>query len=89
MTDPDRFFRDLMADCMADALAHQWRERADVIRAARPREGDYLGQSTVDDQRARWHRMTAMAAACDAKATVVARVMFPEIEDFPFWEEAA
>lgn len=85
MTDPDRFLRDLLADCMASALAHQWRDRANVIRAARPREGDYLGQSTVEAQRERWRRMTAIAAACDAKATLVAKDMFPEVDDAPIW----
>ncbi len=43
--------------------AHRW-------EASRPRPNDFLGGSTVEAQRARWQRMTAVAAAYRNRSTI-------------------
>lgn len=94
MTDPDldRFYRDLIADCIGNVVASQWRERAQVLRDARPRRGDFHGRATREALNARWERLTRLAAACDAKAALLedapADVVVPEVEDFPIWGAA-
>lgn len=90
--DPDRFFRDLIADAIGNVVASQWRERAQALRAARPRHGDFHGRATREALNARWERLARLADMCDAKAALLegapADVAVPEIEDFPIWEAA-
>ncbi|RHW27824.1 hypothetical protein D0Z08_05870 [Nocardioides immobilis] len=88
--DPDRVFRDFMLDVFGDVCAAQWRARAEEFRAARPRPGDYLGASTVEDRREQWRRLTAIAEACEARARFIAagHVEFPEVEAFRLSEAA-
>lgn len=88
--DPDRFVRDLLEDCFADVSARQWRERAQVFRDARPRPGDYVGQTTVEQRREQWRRLMAIAAACEARAQLIEAGGgdVPELETFLLWEAA-
>lgn len=91
--DPDRFFRDVLADCMTSALASQWRERAQEFRDARPRPGDFPGQQTIEQRRATWRRLTAVAEACEAHAdllegVVLTDTLLPELADLPLMEAA-
>ncbi len=92
LTDVDLFYRDLLADAMAAVLASQWRERAERLRDARPRIGDFHGQATREALSARWQRLTALAAACDAKAELMkgadAPSVCPELETFALWGAA-
>lgn len=92
MTQAERFYRDMLADCMTNVLADQWRERAQVFRDARPREGDFHGQSTIEERRERWRRLTAIAKACEARADLLdagqAGLPVPDLDDFPLWEAA-
>ena len=93
--DPDRFFRDLLADAMSTALAHQWRDRARALRAARPRPGDFPGRASVEELRDRWRRLTQLAEMCEAKADLIDAakgpdldLLVPELDDFPIGEAA-
>ena len=64
-----RFAADLIVDVINDGCAQQWRRRAEVFRAARPTAADFLGRRTVEEQRERWHELTAVAEACEARAS--------------------
>lgn len=95
--DPDHFLRDVLADCMVSALASQWRERAQEFRNARPRPGDFPGRQTIEERRATWRRLTAIAEICDRHADVIERggagihnreSLLPELEAMPIWEAA-
>lgn len=80
--DPERTFADLMRDCLADGSARQWRKRADTFRTARPTPDDYPGRRTTEELRQRWHELTAVADACEARAHFLEgrRQDFPEVD---------
>lgn len=90
--DLDRFYRDVVADAMTTVLASQWRERADMLRWARPRPGDFPGQATLEERRGRWRRLTAMAEMCEAHADLLEAseppFRAPEADIGPMWEAA-
>lgn len=69
--DPDQMFRRFMQDAFTEASVKQWRARAERFRAARPRPGDFVGNSTVEDRRDAWRRLTAIADACEAHALLI------------------
>ena len=79
MSEADLFFRDLLAECIATGLARQWRERAQQFLSARPLLTDYPGQETTEQRRARWHRLTATAKRCEAKAALIEGMSIAEI----------
>ncbi|WP_344004811.1 hypothetical protein [Nocardioides lentus] len=60
----------VVQDAMREATASYWRRRAQTFRDARARPGDFLGDSTIEQRRARWCRLTEIAKACEARAQV-------------------
>jgi len=88
--DPDQMFRRFMAEIITDQLALQWRARAQRYRDARPRPGDFPGETTPEQRREQWRRLTEIAAACEARARFIelGHEEFPEIEEFDPWEAA-
>jgi hypothetical protein len=88
--DPDKVFRGLMADVFLTESARQWRARAETFRAARPQPGDFVGESTVDERREAWRRLSAIAEACEARAAFIeaGHGDFPEVETVELWEAA-
>lgn len=64
----DHFQRRVIQDAMAQGTAHYWRRRAQALRDARPRPTDFHGESTLEQRRDRWRRLTQIADACDAHA---------------------
>ena len=68
--DVDRFTRRLLEDCLSEATQAYWMKRARDFENARPRIGDFHGQATPAQLRERWHRLTAIANACRARAQV-------------------
>lgn len=71
MFDPEHIFRELMCEALAAGSARQWRKRAAEFRAARPTPGDYPGQQTLEQRRAKWHELTAVANACEVRARFI------------------
>lgn len=55
-------------DAWLDASAQQWHRRAAQFDAVATRPGDYLGQSTPEQRRARAERCAAAAQACRNRA---------------------
>lgn len=80
--DPEQVFADLMHDALSGGAARGWRKRADSFRAARPTPDDYPGQRTVEELRERWHDLTAVANACEARAAFLEgrREDWPEVD---------
>ncbi|WP_299051791.1 hypothetical protein [uncultured Nocardioides sp.] len=60
----------VLQDAMREATATYWRRRAQTFLDARARPGDFLGNSTLEQRRARWCRLTEIAKACEARAQV-------------------
>lgn len=69
----DTFAVAMLAEVMAHGSSLYWQRRARTFLDARPRPDDFLGASTLEDQRARWRRMTERANACMARAEVARR----------------
>jgi hypothetical protein len=76
-----QFQRRSIAGAVLDASATQWLKRADEFEAARPRPGDYYGQASREQLRARWDELTQIAKACRAKATVLRELDMPDVLD--------
>lgn len=69
----EHFAARVMQDAINCGLAATWERRRDALLAARPRVGDFHGQATPEQLRARWFELTAIADACAARATVSLR----------------
>jgi hypothetical protein len=67
----EHFQHRVIADAVLDASATRWLMRADEFEAARPRHGDFHGQATREQLRARWAELTEIANACRAKASLL------------------
>lgn len=67
----EHFQRRVLTDALTEASATQWRKRASTFREARPREGDFHGQSTLEERRERWRRLSVLAASCEAHARLL------------------
>lgn len=81
--DPERVFRDLMCESFAQVSAAQWRERARAFRWARPHPDDFPGTLTVEQLRAKWHELTALASACERHAELLEEgATWPEVMEF-------
>ena len=65
----ERFGRRVLQDALSEATADYWRRRADALRAARHREGDYLPDGRLEAARTRWRELTEAARACDNAAS--------------------
>lgn len=65
----ERFTHRVIQDALTEALPIYWRRRADQFRDALPREGDYLGQSTRRERRARRKEVEALIEECERRAT--------------------
>ena len=68
----ESFVGRLLQDVMADASRAQWLKRAEQFEAARPRLGEFYGQSSPEQLRERWLALTEVARACRARAEVCA-----------------
>lgn len=64
------FQRRVIIDGLLDAWGVYWERRARSFEAARPRPGEFHGTLSQEDLRDQWHRLTAMAQACRARAQV-------------------
>ena len=65
-----------------DAQAAQWLRRAEDLEAARPKAGDWHGNATREELRARYDRLTEEAQACRNRARVsVIGGTWPEVDD--------
>ncbi|GAA0978257.1 hypothetical protein ENKNEFLB_02820 [Nocardioides aquaticus] len=77
------------ARVLAQALLDGWsihnERQAARWAAARPRADDYLGQSTLEQQRERYYRMTAVASAYRNRSTIVPFVELVDTFD-SLWE---
>lgn len=67
--DIELFTRRVVADCLNNALAWQWRRRADQFEAACSRPGDRPGRG--GDQQERDSELRAVALGCRAKAAMI------------------
>ena len=65
----ERFGRRVLLDALNEASATYWRRRAEALRAARHREGDYLPDGRLEAARTRWRELTEAARACDNAAS--------------------
>ena len=78
--DIDRFRERLLVDAFLEATSAYWLRRAATFEAARSRPGDYLGLSTPADGTAADARLTGLADACRARASLAA-LQTDEIDD--------
>ncbi len=62
----------LIADALNEAEAAYWRRRAQVLRWAQPRPGEFHGRATREELRESWHRLEEQAQACEHRARVAA-----------------
>ena len=65
----EHFGRRVLLDALNEASATYWRRRAEALRAARHREGDYLPDGRLEAARTRWRELTEAARACDNAAS--------------------
>lgn len=84
------YFDQMAARCIQqainDGLAATWERRRAAFLAARPRIGDFHGQRTPAQLRAKWIELTAVADACGGRASVSLR---HEEIDPDVWEAIA
>ncbi len=57
-------------EAIREAEAATWERRAAMLEWARPRPGDWHGQATREELRARYDRLTEQAQACRNRARV-------------------
>ena len=69
----EHFARRVLQDALTEAAPAYWRRRAEALRAARHRVGDYLPDGRLEAARARWRELTETARACEAKAAFIER----------------
>ena len=60
----------VLQDVMSDASRIWWLKRALDFEQAKPRPGDFIGNSTPEGRQARWERLDSLARACRMKAEV-------------------
>jgi hypothetical protein len=74
---PADYAEHFTARCVQDAincgLAATWERRRAAFLAARPRPGEFHGQRTSEELRAKWRELTAIADACRSRAAVSLR----------------
>lgn len=71
---------DVLLEVFLSVDAAQWRRRAELLEAARPRPGDFTGNATPRQLHEQWERLTEAAEACRRRANFVdaARARFHE-----------
>ena len=69
----------LLQDALLDGDVHYWQRRAEDFEWARPRPGEWTGQSTEAERAERDQRLAETAQACRAKAEFVRRYGDPEL----------
>lgn len=79
-SDLHHFTERLLADALMEATASYWLRRAHEFEGARSRPGDYVGDATADDIAVADARLTAIAAACRARARL-APLQVDDLED--------
>lgn len=62
----------VVAEAVLAGEAATWLRLADMLERARPRAGDFHGQATREELRARYDRLTEEAQACRNRAAVCA-----------------
>ena len=65
----EHFGRRVLQDALSEATADYWRRRANDLRAARHRAGDFLPPGRLEAARTRWRELTEAARACDNAAS--------------------
>lgn len=86
--DLDHFTKRLLTECLEAATKAFWLRRAQQLEAARPRVGEFHGQASIEDLRARWSELTEQANACRARARVAPLdEIHPDVENV--WQEAS
>lgn len=71
MTTVDHFQRRVIQDALNEARRRWWLQRAEDFERAKPRPGEYAGQATIEQLRARWKWCHHTAQACRNKAALV------------------
>ena len=66
----EHFRQRVLLDALHEGTAVYWRRRAEMLRWAQPRPGDFAGRATTDELRDRWQRLEEMAQACENRARV-------------------
>jgi hypothetical protein len=61
----------VLQDALTEATAEHWEHRAHQLDQARPRPGDYPGNSTPRDRALRHRQLTDTALACRRHATLI------------------
>ncbi|MDN5978109.1 hypothetical protein [Acidipropionibacterium jensenii] len=69
----------LLQEALLDGDVRYWERRAKDFEWARPRPGEWLGQSTEAERAERDQRLAETAQACRAKAEFVRRYGDPEL----------
>ena len=72
----------LAQDCFAEAAAATWWRRAETLRWAMSRPGDFTGNATQEEIAARDRRLAAQALACERHADLLAHHLI-EFEAVP------
>lgn len=60
----------LLTDCVNEQTRRYWMKRAEDFENAKPRLGEFHGNATREQLRARWIWLDEVARACRARATV-------------------
>ena len=68
--DLEHFTRRVILDAFNEATSQWWLRRAATFEDCRPRPGEFRGQQTPEQLRAKWLELTAVADACRARAGV-------------------
>jgi len=63
--------RRAVQEALSAATAHTWRRRSDLLEWARPRPGEWVGQSTPVQLAERDRRLAAQAEACRHRAELL------------------
>ena len=76
----DHFSARILQDAFMTGRQSFWKRRAREFEAARSRPGDYHGQATAEEIAQRDARLTSLANACRARASL-APLQCDEIDD--------
>ena len=60
----------VVQDALTEAMRTYWIRRAEAFEKARPLPDEFHGAATKDQLQAKWHELTAIAAACRGRAYV-------------------
>ena len=80
--DAAQLARRVAQDCFAEAAAAHWWRRAETLRGAMSRPGDFTGNATQEEIAVRDRRLAAQALACQRHADLLAHHLI-EFEAVP------